>query len=197
MTSGVETRTELLDCALRLFVAHGYDGTGVQQIVAAAKVTKPTLYHHFGSKLGVLESLLRERLAVLHAAIERASGDCRDLERTLREVAKASFAFTEANPDLYRLYLSLWFAPVAGEAYRAALPFHERHFAAVEGVFRAAAAARAAMAGREHAFAATFLGMVNNYASLAITGYIRLDDAVAERAVRQFLFGICHEDAER
>ena len=48
----------LLDIALDLFSRRGYEGTGVQEIVAAAGVTKPTLYHYFGSKIGVLKALL-------------------------------------------------------------------------------------------------------------------------------------------
>jgi len=42
----------LLDTALDLFSRRGYEGTGVQQIVTTAGVTKPTLYHYFGSKIG-------------------------------------------------------------------------------------------------------------------------------------------------
>jgi len=51
-----DTRAELLDRALDLFAAYGYDGVGVQQICNAAGVTKPTLYHHFGSKRGILRA---------------------------------------------------------------------------------------------------------------------------------------------
>ena len=49
MTSPDDTRAELLDGALDLFAAYGYDGVGVQQICNAAGVAKPTLYHHFGA----------------------------------------------------------------------------------------------------------------------------------------------------
>ncbi len=51
-------RAELLDRALELFAAYGYDGAGVQQICSAAGVAKPTLYHHFGSKRGLIERLM-------------------------------------------------------------------------------------------------------------------------------------------
>jgi AcrR family transcriptional regulator len=38
-----DNRAELMDCALELFAAYGYDGVGVQNICEAAAVTKPTL----------------------------------------------------------------------------------------------------------------------------------------------------------
>src|SRR5947209_488862 len=63
MSSPVDNRTVLLDCALRLFAARGYHAIGVQEICEAAHVTKPTLYHYFGSKQGLLEALIHERCA--------------------------------------------------------------------------------------------------------------------------------------
>lgn len=51
-TDREDKRTELLNCALRLFVAYGYDATGVQQIVERADVTTPALHHCFVSKVG-------------------------------------------------------------------------------------------------------------------------------------------------
>jgi TetR/AcrR family transcriptional regulator len=185
-----DSRTGLLDHALLLFAAHGYDAIGVQQIVDAIGVTKPTLYHHFGSKLGLLKALLAERLTPLHVAIETAATYRHDVAATLADVARTTFAFAQANPELYRLYLSLWFAPAESEAYRAALPFHERHFVALETMFGAAAVDHGNMTGRHRAYAATFLGMVNNYASLALSRHTELDETLVRQAVHQFMHGI-------
>ena len=57
-----DNRTGLLHSALTLFATRGYDAVGVQEIVENAGVTKPTLYHYFGNKLGLLETLLEENL---------------------------------------------------------------------------------------------------------------------------------------
>ncbi|MFE6389771.1 TetR/AcrR family transcriptional regulator, partial [Nocardiopsis dassonvillei] len=40
----------LLGAATRLFASNGYEGTSVQEVVAAAGVTKGAMYHYFGSK---------------------------------------------------------------------------------------------------------------------------------------------------
>jgi TetR/AcrR family transcriptional regulator len=55
----MDNRSALLDAALHLFASRGYDAVGVQEIVDAVGVTKPTLYHYFGSKQGLLEELFK------------------------------------------------------------------------------------------------------------------------------------------
>lgn len=51
------TKRALLDNATQLFTDHGYAGTSLDEVVAAARVTKGALYHHFPSKLALFESV--------------------------------------------------------------------------------------------------------------------------------------------
>jgi len=53
----VDSRAGLLHAALEPISRKGYDAVGVQEIAEAAGVAKPTLYHFFGSKGGLLEAL--------------------------------------------------------------------------------------------------------------------------------------------
>lgn len=184
------TRTRILDRALTLFVARGYDGVGIQEVVEAAGVTKPTLYHHFGSKAGLLAALFDERLEALHDALAEATHYAHDLAATLDAVARVYFTFASEHPDLYRMHLAMWFAPLESEARQSVARSHERQYTLVEQLFRDAAHDHGNMKGRHRAYAATFLGMVNNYAALALNGYTRLDDALRRRAVHQFMHGI-------
>lgn len=43
-------RTAILEAATQMFLTHGYDGISMDQIAAEAKVSKLTLYSHFGDK---------------------------------------------------------------------------------------------------------------------------------------------------
>lgn len=52
------TAAEIEAAALRLFVGQGFAATSVREIAAAVGVTVPTLYYHFGSKDGILRSLV-------------------------------------------------------------------------------------------------------------------------------------------
>lgn len=58
------TRADLLDAAVRVIAAKGYEGASVGDIAAEAGYTKGALYAHFGSKRGVLLALARERLGI-------------------------------------------------------------------------------------------------------------------------------------
>ena len=51
------TRERILDVALDLFVAQGYDGTSLRQIAEQLGVTKAALYYHFESKEEILRAL--------------------------------------------------------------------------------------------------------------------------------------------
>ncbi len=77
-------RVRLLDAGEQLFYAQGIISTGVDAVAAAAGVTKPTLYAHFGKKsqlvAAVLERRHERRRAELEAWLEPFSPDERPLE---------------------------------------------------------------------------------------------------------------------
>jgi len=186
----MDNRSTLLDRALELFAERGYDGVGVQEICVAAGVTKPTLYHYFGSKRGVLDTLLRERWAPFVAELEEAARYDGDLPRTLERVTGAFFDFARREPTLCRMLLALWLASPRSEAVEVVAPLHAERLQVLEEMFVWAARDHGNMRGRERSYAATFLGMVHTHIALALGGQLRLDDEVARHAVHQFSHGI-------
>lgn len=186
----MDHRSALLECALRLFATQGYNAVGVQEIVEAAGVTKPTLYHYFGSKRGVLETLLAESSASLLRSLQAALPYQGDLTRTLEALAGALFDFARHQPQVYRLLLSLSFAPPDSIPAQAARPQRLKLQRLLEEVFQQAAHDHGNMTGRHTAYAATFLGMLHTYISLSCTDAVTLDDQLVYQAVHQFQHGI-------
>jgi AcrR family transcriptional regulator len=104
---GPERRRPLvLDAALRLFVEHGYRGTSMDTIAAAAGVTKPVLYECYASKEELFRALLeREERRLLDAvagALPREASP-EDVEGLLVDGLTALLTAAAAAPDSWRV----------------------------------------------------------------------------------------------
>lgn len=72
------TKKALLDSATELFTQHGYAGTSLDEVVAAARVTKGALYHHFPSKLALFESVFLDVQSATTKEVDKALSSSRD-----------------------------------------------------------------------------------------------------------------------
>ncbi len=186
----MDNREALLHCALDRFAARGYDGVGVQEIVECAGITKPTLYHYFGSKSGLLAALLESFHAPFIARLETACAYQGDLPLTLERIARCFFQFARDHPVYYRMHLGFSVAPPESEASRAVASWNERQRALIEAVFTQAVVQHGNMRGRQRLFAATLIGMINTCVGLWLNGTAPLDDDLLRSALRQFQHGI-------
>jgi AcrR family transcriptional regulator len=186
----LDNRDRILAEALRLFASRGYEAVGVQEIVEAAGVTKPTLYHYFGSKQGLLDAVLRERFADYIRRMRAAADFTGDLPLTLTRVVATGFAVAREHPTFFRLQLALWFAPPDSDAFRVVAPFDEELDRIIAEMFERAVASHGNMRGRQRRYAATLLGTINTLAGLSLNGYLTLDDALVYHTVHQFSHGI-------
>jgi TetR/AcrR family transcriptional repressor of mexJK operon len=90
-------RQAILDAARQMFTAQGFDGASMDQIAAAAGVSKLTVYSHFGDKetlfAAVVKSYCESQLP--DALFEAAPGT--PLRERLLEIARAFFAMICAS----------------------------------------------------------------------------------------------------
>jgi AcrR family transcriptional regulator len=109
-TTDSDTRQQVLQAALKKFADCGYEGASVQDIVEAAKVTKPTLYYYFGNKAELYQALVDyahdERLRLMQVAAERG----RTVAEKLVGILTALFEFLQENRDLMRIAFATAFA---------------------------------------------------------------------------------------
>jgi AcrR family transcriptional regulator len=186
----MDNRQRLLDCALDLFSQRGYDAVGVREVVAAAGVTKPTLYHYFDSKRGLLEDLLRREVGRLLADILRAAVYQGDLVYTLETITRAYFSFAQGHSACYRMHLGMYFSPPESESNQAIRPYAMQQHEILEEVFILAAADHGNLRGRHARYAAGFLGMINAMIGLYLNAELALTDELVYQTVHQFMHGI-------
>ena len=186
----MDNRSTIVDCALQLFAQRGYDAVGVQEIVDAARVTKPTLYHYFGNKRGVLDAIVREGFAPLFTQLDTVDAIQGDVPETLRRVTQVYFAFATRHAVLYRLLLAMAVGLPDNDAFRPTEAVLVRQRNHLENVFRAFSAYNGNLRGRELIDARTFQALIHTYVLLAFEQQFPLDSALAQRAVQQFVFGI-------
>ncbi len=104
------TRQHLLQAALKSFARRGYAGASVQEIVDAARVSKPVLYYYFADKAQLFGALVDqahdERYRLMKEAAERGGTVAEKLE----EIVAAIFEFSLRNRELMRLAFATAFA---------------------------------------------------------------------------------------
>ncbi|HEV7936753.1 MAG TPA: TetR/AcrR family transcriptional regulator [Solirubrobacteraceae bacterium] len=99
-----ERRALIEAVAARLFAERGYMATTVDDIVAAAGVSKPMLYRHFESKKDLHVKLLERRRDELAAApLDRFLEGEGDPKQRLPAMIDAWFAHVEQHPDTSRI----------------------------------------------------------------------------------------------
>src|SRR4029450_12682283 len=97
-----ERRTLIVEAAGRLFGERGYEGTRIDEIAAAAGVTKPIVYRHFGSKRDLYLSLLdrhRDDLAGFVASMPTEGST----EERLRSVLQTWLDYVEARSYAWKM----------------------------------------------------------------------------------------------
>ena len=124
----------ILKSALDLFSQKGYDGTSVREVCAAAGITKPTLYHFFGSKEGVYRALVDGALLEFRGVLTRALDAPGTTQERLRRYARAYFESGRSEPQLARFLLRLIHNPATSAP---STDFSEFHDALAGGMRRA------------------------------------------------------------
>jgi AcrR family transcriptional regulator len=110
MSNSTPTRERIVDEAMRLFSQHGYTGTSIAKIEAAAGLTPGAggLYHHFKSKEAVLAAGIErqmERLGALRE-IRHVLGSLGDLRAELTLTARYVLAELDNESELLRILAS-------------------------------------------------------------------------------------------
>jgi AcrR family transcriptional regulator len=119
------TPQRILQSALTLFSEKGYDATSVREICAASGITKPTLYHFYGSKEGVYRALVDGSLERFHRDLVAVLETDGPLADRLRHLILTWFDATRSEPDLARFILALTHDPPSSAPRTDFLTFYD------------------------------------------------------------------------
>jgi AcrR family transcriptional regulator len=111
-----QTKQRIFDAATAEFSAHGVAGARVDRIAVAAKANKQLIYAHFGSKRGLFEAVVSERVTRF---VHDVPFDAYDLPNWAGE----TFDFFVANAEVPQL--AAWHA-LEPEASQHRIPIIER-----------------------------------------------------------------------
>lgn len=87
-----DTRRRILDQALELFAARGYDAVSVGEIAEAAGIKAPSLYNHFPSKQAIFDALIASTAAQYEA-------DTGKIDIHVQNAPQDIPAFSQITPD--------------------------------------------------------------------------------------------------
>lgn len=121
--------------AVDLFATQGFANTSVQQIVAAAGVTKGAMYHYFQSKddllFGIYERMLSLQRAHLEATLEKGGRPDKVLRDVCIDVIETSIDFLPEGTVFFRS-MHLLSEPRRAEVTRRRREYHDRISSLIE-----------------------------------------------------------------
>nr|MBA2542420.1 TetR family transcriptional regulator [Deltaproteobacteria bacterium] len=72
------TRAKIVEVARSLFAARGYEAVSLDEIAAAARVTKGAIYHHFANKRDLFRVVYEELAAGIEDRVRRRLARAQD-----------------------------------------------------------------------------------------------------------------------
>ena len=97
--SVLDPRQEILRTAARLFQQQGYDGTSMNDVAAALKLSKGGLYHHFQSKDEILFELMSHAMDITEERVIAPVEAIADPAERLRTLIRRHIAVVLSERD--------------------------------------------------------------------------------------------------
>ena len=125
--TGIDKRRAILDAAVRVFARQGFHACRVSDIADEAGVAYGLVYHYFGSKDEVLDTLFTERWGLLLEAIREIDRGSDPAREKLYAIASFIVDSYRHDPDLMKVIIV--------EVTRAANSFGQTHLDAIRTAY--------------------------------------------------------------
>src|ERR1700689_4950790 len=114
-----ETRERILQAAGEVFTSRGYDGASLDQVAAAAGLTKGAVYSSFSGKDELFFALVADRLEERLAVVADAADGQRDLHQLFDDAEDDLAALFTTQRDWQLLFIECWIRAVRDPERRA------------------------------------------------------------------------------
>lgn len=180
----------ILRKALELFASRGYEATSVREICEAAGITKPTLYHFYGSKEGVYRALVDGTLERFTAQLDDTLARPGTTRARLQHLARHFFDEVRSDPERIRFILSLLYNPSSAAPPTDFARYYQAHQARVAACLEAGAKGGELRPGPTRTRVLLFMGGLGEcLCGYLITGQPELTPALADNLVDTLLDG--------
>jgi TetR/AcrR family fatty acid metabolism transcriptional regulator len=125
--AGPDKRRLILDAAVRVFARQGFHACRVSDIADEAGVAYGLVYHYFGSKDEVLDTLFLERWDVMLALIREVDAEPLPVREKLEAIASFIIDSYRHDPDLMKVIIV--------EVTRAANSFGDTHIGTIREAY--------------------------------------------------------------
>jgi TetR/AcrR family fatty acid metabolism transcriptional regulator len=125
--SAADKRRLILDAAVRVFARQGFHACRVSDIADEAGVAYGLVYHYFGSKDEVLDTLFLERWNVMLELIRRVDGEQMPVRDKLEAIASFIVDSYQHDPELMKVIIV--------EVTRAANSFGNTHIGTIREAY--------------------------------------------------------------
>lgn len=124
-----KSRHNILNAALKVFAARGYQETSISDIAKEASISKGLLYNYFSSKEDLTRSVMEILLIELENMTKIVESE-KDPFKKLRMLIEETFDVMQINSDYWRLYSSFILQPETAKLISPGF------IASLEGIFK-------------------------------------------------------------
>lgn len=185
----MDNKNIILKKSINLFANKGYDAVGVQLIADESKITKPTLYHYFGSKNGLLSEILNKYFDILFKEVEKIDEAEPGPNRRIKNLISIFFTFAWSNEDFYKLMLSLYVTPKENEIKNITEPYFTRLFELLEKHITITAKEKKIKEDLVY-LRIQLWSTINGFINLFFEGKIELNEKIEEKVFDYYMKGV-------
>lgn len=185
-------KQEIMEHALSLFASEGYESIGVAKIVSEAGVTKPTLYHYFGNKEGLLNSIYEFYFAKLMQRLKAVTAYEQDVIKTMEDMTTAYISFAKEYSLFFVLANHLRQGPLKSESHLIVKSYHDQELELITTLIYDISNHHTNLKGHEEFLVMNYMNLVNGYIEIHIRNndLNKMDNQAINKLTKQFLYGI-------